>query len=92
MGFVHSKLIKNPGRVSRDLLHVTDWLPTFVALAGGNSPHGLDGSNIWETVSSGAPSPRTEILLNIDPLVRKNAALRLGDYKIVVGEGKYAII
>ena len=92
MGFVHSKLIKNPGRVSHDLLHVTDWLPTFVALAGGNSTHSLDGSNIWETVSSGAPSPRTEILLNIDHLVWKNAALRVGDYKVVVGEGKYAII
>eukprot|EP00794_Sanderia_malayensis_P003645 gene3645-4162_t len=88
---VYSKLIKNPGRVSDDLLHITDWLPTFLELAGGNSSkiHKLDGFNIWDTISSQKASPRTEILLNIDPILYKNAAVRVGDYKLIEGESGY---
>ncbi|XP_057307731.1 arylsulfatase B-like isoform X1 [Hydractinia symbiolongicarpus] len=84
-GFIHSKLLKNPGRVSMDLMHVTDWLPTFVNLAGGsvkpNNP--LDGVDQWETLQNMTPSPRKEILLNIDNSTWKNAALRVGDYKLI---------
>ena len=90
VGFVHSNLIKEPGRVSNDLLHITDWLPTFYTLAGGNTSYfKLDGYNVWDTLSNAAKSPRGEVLLNIDPMFYKNAALRVGDYKIISGEGGY---
>ena len=89
VGFVNSKLIKEPGRVSKELFHITDWLPTFYELAGGNSSSlSIDGLNIWSSLVESAPSPRKDVLLNIDPLVWRNAALRVGNYKIVKGEKK----
>lgn len=51
VGFVHSPLLSNPGTVSHELLHVTDWFPTIVSLAGGNTTTlKLDGYNQWETI------------------------------------------
>jgi len=89
VGFVNSKMIKEPGRVSKELFHITDWLPTFYELAGGNSSSlSIDGLNIWSSLVESAPSPRKDVLLNIDPLVWRNAALRVGNYKIVKGEKK----
>ncbi|XP_057307730.1 arylsulfatase B-like [Hydractinia symbiolongicarpus] len=91
-GFIHSKLLKSPGRVSMDLMHVTDWLPTFVNLAGGsvkpNNP--LDGVNQWETLQNMVPSSRKEVLLNM--VDNSTGALRMGDWKIlleVMPQGKY---
>ena len=68
--FVYSDLIQKKGRVCNELLDVTDWVPTLFYLGGGNpdliTPN-LDGQNVWHTISQGAPSPRDEILHNIDP-------------------------
>ncbi|CAL9689565.1 unnamed protein product [Knipowitschia caucasica] len=70
VGFVHSPLLSRRRRLSTDLIHVTDWFPTMVRLAGGEPEEGLDGYDVWPTISEGKPSPRTEILHNIDPLHR----------------------
>lgn len=72
MGFVHSPLLKKKGIVSRALSHVSDWYPTLLGLAvARQSHHGLDGHDVWGSISEGLPCPRTEILFNIDLVSRK---------------------
>ena len=68
MGFVHSNLISKKGRVSYDMIDVTDWLPTFYHLAGGDVSaieDKIDGMNVWDTIAHGKKSPRTEVRTSI---------------------------
>lgn len=63
-------------------LHVVDMLPTLAARAGastdGTKP--LDGVDVWRTISEGAPSPRKEIVYNVEMF---RGAVRQGDWKLV---------
>lgn len=86
ISFIWSPLLRNKGRTSMDLMHITDWLPTLYYAAGGNvsNLNELDGINMWDTLSHGKTCPRTEVLLNIDP-ISKVSALRVGSYKVIQG-------
>ncbi|XP_049270278.1 arylsulfatase I [Rhipicephalus sanguineus] len=84
--FVWSPRLRHGGKVSQQLMHITDWLPTLYSAAGGDVKRlgPLDGVDMWHSLVVGKPSPRTEILLNIDENTR-TAALRHRDFKLVVG-------
>ena len=47
-----------PGQVVDDLVDFSDWLPTFLDLAGGNVPQGIDGISFANRLQGGGESPR----------------------------------
>jgi arylsulfatase A-like enzyme len=75
-----------PGRVKPGnvdgMIHMVDVLPTLASIAGAplakSKP--LDGMNVWPVISQGAPSPRQEVVYNIEPF---RGAIRKGDWKLV---------
>ncbi|XP_055333770.1 arylsulfatase B-like [Paramacrobiotus metropolitanus] len=90
--FIWSPLLQSAGRVSTQMMHITDWLPTILSAAKHKGRLSeLDGHNMWRALSEDTASPRTEILLNIDH-ERQIYALRSAQYKLVIGstyEGKW---
>jgi arylsulfatase A-like enzyme len=64
------------------LIHAVDLFPTLAAVAGASTARSkpLDGLNVWDTLASGAASPREEIVYNIEPF---RGALRQGDWKLI---------
>ena len=73
-----------------ELMHVTDWLPTLYSIAGGDIKNlrNIDGYDMWNTLSQAIASPREEILLNIDPWLNGEAALRFKNWKLLVNISK----
>jgi arylsulfatase I/J len=70
-----------PGVVD-EMIHIVDMYPTFVNLAGAklgkNKP--LDGINVWATISEGKPSPRHDMVYNVEPY---RAGVRKNNWKLV---------
>ena len=68
-------------------MHVVDWYPTLIKLAGGELEQELpiDGLDVRPTLTAGAPSPHDAILLNTTPMV---GAVRAGDWKLIARDGK----
>jgi arylsulfatase A-like enzyme len=62
-----------PGRITagevKEVLHVVDMFPTLAGLAGADATKGkpLDGLDVWSTISAGKPSPRQDVVYNIEP-------------------------
>eukprot|EP01060_Flectonema_neradi_P006604 TRINITY_DN1446_c5_g1_i1.p1 TRINITY_DN1446_c5_g1~~TRINITY_DN1446_c5_g1_i1.p1 ORF type:complete len:572 (+),score=118.17 TRINITY_DN1446_c5_g1_i1:72-1718(+) len=73
---------------SMELMHSTDWLPTFVeGLAKGStsSCKPLDGFNQWD-VFSGSKTNRTSVVHNVPPKCAgfNGGAVRVGEYKLLI--------
>ncbi|CAH0561205.1 unnamed protein product [Brassicogethes aeneus] len=83
---IWSPLIKKPQRVSNQLMHISDWLPTFYSAAGLNKSElgAMDGLDLWGVISGDEKNPRTELLHNIDDVYRYGA-VRQGDFKYLYG-------
>jgi arylsulfatase A-like enzyme len=78
------------GTVVTQPLHMIDWYPTLVTLAGASLGQKLpvDGRDAWATIAAGQPSPHAEILINAAPT---SGALRAGTWKLVLnGDGHNA--
>ena len=64
------------------IIHAVDVYPTVASLAGASTSKckPLDGTNVWKTIAAGAPSPRSEVVYNIEPF---RGAVREGDWKLI---------
>lgn len=74
------------GKVVDQPVHIIDWYPTLVKLAGGSLKQSLppDGKDIWPVLVEGARSPHDALLLSgVSP---GKAAVRAGDWKLLRGE------
>lgn len=71
------------GVTLQEPLHVVDWFPTLVKLAGGSLEQRLplDGRDVWPLLTEGAKSPHDAILLVQSPT---RAAVRRGDWKLLI--------
>ncbi|HVJ47196.1 MAG TPA: arylsulfatase [Luteolibacter sp.] len=67
-------------------IHISDWYPTLLGLAGASSEQKLpvDGSDISAALK-GETIPNREIVINISP---NAGAIRSGDWKLVVKNGR----
>ncbi|XP_041485158.1 arylsulfatase B-like [Lytechinus variegatus] len=81
-GFITGPMIpaRMQGTVNKDLMHISDWFPTLIEGVAGGSTAGLalDSYNMWDSITKGGPSPRKELLHNIDPLIRADHAMGYG--------------
>lgn len=75
-----------PGRVQpgvvNGMVHVVDMYPSLAGLAGAKLDKNkqLDGMDVWPAISQGKPSPREEVVYNVEPF---RGAVRQGDWKLV---------
>lgn len=70
------------GSVVKEPLHIVDWYPTLLKLAGASLDQNLalDGRDAWPTITQGKPSPHDAILLNT---AGRTGAIRMSDWKLV---------
>ncbi len=71
------------GEEMKSMMHMVDWYPTLLAVAGATVKQdlALDGLDMWPAIAGGQPSPRHEILHNTAP---GTGALRVGDWKLIL--------
>lgn len=73
------------GKTVAEPVQSVDWYPTLVKLAGGSLEQKLplDGKDIWPVLTAGAKTPHDALLLCGTTPAR--AAVRAGDWKLLVG-------
>ena len=77
-----------PGRIAAGStveapLHIVDWYPTLLRLAGAavDQPLPIDGRDAWPAIVGESPSPRGPILLNTAP---NSGAILADGWKLIV--------
>ena len=72
------------GKTVKEPLHIIDWYPTLIKLAGGSLEQKLplDGRDIWPVLTEGAKSPHDTLFL--PGMAANQAAIRQGDWKLLV--------
>ncbi|XP_026467504.1 arylsulfatase I-like [Ctenocephalides felis] len=84
-GLIWSPLIQKKQRISKQKMHISDWMPTLLSAIKANiSIKYLDGMDVWRALSEDTQSPRSQILLNIDDIYG-NAGVTDGKYKLLKG-------
>ena len=75
------------GKTIDEPLHAVDWYPTLAKLSGApvDQKLPLDGLDIWQVLTEGAKSPHDALILC--GTERGQAAIRMGDWKLLVGAG-----
>jgi arylsulfatase A-like enzyme len=72
----------------RQPMHMVDWYPTLIKLAGGSLEQKLpvDGLDVWPMLTKGAPSPH-DAILSVSTQGPTRAAVRMGDWKLIISGG-----
>lgn len=72
-----SPRLQKAARVSNQLMHISDWLPTLYSAAGGDLKDlgEIDGIDQWRVLSEGYGRTREKLLLNIDELSKTEGAI-----------------
>jgi arylsulfatase A len=71
------------GRVNKAPSYFPDWFPTLCAAAGLATPDGLDGENLWPTLTEDAHLEREEPLVWVFAEYEGQVAVRTGDKKVL---------
>jgi len=93
VAFVSGPLVPAESRGTRysGMVHQVDWYTTLLLLAGltparinSTGPVPVDGVDQWAAITQGLPSPRTEVVHNINSL-GNDGAIRVGKWKLMTG-------
>ena len=76
------------GQRIRQPMHMVDWYPTLIKQAGGSLEQKLpvDGLDIWPMLTKQAASPH-DAILSVSTQGPSRAAVRMGDWKLIVDGG-----
>jgi len=87
--FVHGpNILSRANVVNTNLVHITDWMPTLLSMAGyqgdASADLGLDGIDQWAAINNNE-NVRDEMVYNlkVDPI---SGAVRVGPHKIIFGK------
>jgi arylsulfatase A-like enzyme len=76
------------GKTIEGAMHIIDWYPTLIGLAGGSLKQTLpiDGKDVWPMITNAEKSPHKAIL-SVSTRGISQAAIRMGDWKLIVAGG-----
>ncbi|XP_021920854.1 arylsulfatase J-like isoform X2 [Zootermopsis nevadensis] len=90
---VWSSLLQNPGRLSTQMMHISDWYPTIYSMAGGEVDKlgEIDGVDQWPSLmGNNGDIPRNETLLNIGDLDDMEGIIN-GNFKLVRSTSSHGV-